>query len=79
MRFEHLPGLTNGVLEADDLIEGTERQEQEHQAQPYESCCEECCIHQQPLMMSATRRALAMMVSVGLTAPIEGKKLASVM
>ena len=27
---------------------------------------------------SATRRALAMMVSVGFTAPIEGKKLASV-
>ena len=27
---------------------------------------------------SATRRALAMMVSVGFTAPMEGKKLASV-
>lgn len=31
------------------------------------------------LMRSATRRALAMMVSVGFTAPIEGKKLASAM
>ena len=31
-----------------------------------------------PLMWSATRSALAMMVSVGFTAPIEGKKLASV-
>ena len=30
------------------------------------------------LMMSATRKALAMMVSVGLTAPMDGKKLASV-
>ena len=30
------------------------------------------------LMWSATRRALAMMVSVGFTAPMEGKKLASV-
>lgn len=30
-----------------------------------------------PLMRSATRSALAMIVSVGLTAPIDGKKLAS--
>jgi len=29
------------------------------------------------LILSATRRALAMMVKVGFTAPIEGKKLAS--
>ena len=29
-------------------------------------------------ILSATRRALATMVSVGFTAPIEGKKLASV-
>ena len=33
--------------------------------------------HRRSLMRSATRMALAMMVSVGFTAPIEGKKLAS--
>jgi hypothetical protein len=31
------------------------------------------------LIRSATRSALAMMVSVGFTAPIDGKKLASAM
>jgi hypothetical protein len=30
------------------------------------------------MICSATRKALAMMVSVGFTAPIDGKKLASV-
>ncbi len=34
--------------------------------------------HSRSLMMSATRSALAMIVSVGFTAPIDGKKLASV-
>jgi hypothetical protein len=66
------------VIEAEDLVERAERQEQQDEPVADDSATTRRR-HSRSLMMSATRSALAMIVSVGFTAPIDGKKLASVM
>ena len=76
--LKHLPRLRHGVIEPDYLVERTERQEQHDEPKAHQECGNCLAVHHCPRMMSATRSALAMIVSVGLTAPIEGKKLASV-
>ena len=76
-RAEHLLRLAYRVIEAQDLVERTERQEQQDETIADDEGGKFGGRHRRPLMMSATRSALAMIVSVGFTAPIEGKKLAS--
>ena len=78
-RLEHALRLLDRVIEAENLVERAERQEQQHQAVADDERDDGRRRHSRSLMMSATRSALAMIVSVGFTAPIEGKKLASVM
>jgi hypothetical protein len=70
--------LADRVIKAENFIERAERHEQDDKAYPHDECRYHVGVHQRPLMMSATRSALAMIVNVGLTAPMEGKKLASV-
>ena len=77
-RLEDALRLLDRVVETENLIERAEWQKQHHQSVSDDERDDCRRHHSRSLMISATRSALAMIVSVGFTAPIEGKKLASV-
>ncbi len=77
-RPEHLLRLSHRMAEAQQLVGRAEGQKDQHHHAAHEEGHDDGGGHRRPFRMSATRSAFAMMVSVGFTAPIEGKKLASV-
>src|SRR6185437_16419424 len=73
--LEYLLRLLHGTFKPDDLVERAERQEQDDEDIADDQRDDRGCAHfRRSAIRSATRKALAMIVSVGLTAPIAGKK-----